>query len=140
MEEEEKAPSAFVKGTAGAVLGAAAGVVIWCICGALGYVWPYIGVLMGIGISLGYMKFAGGMDLKGVSVCVTVLIIGLYIGLHMCYAVSFYDWRPDLIGCILHLYTYLDQYDMLGRFLLNLLLTYVFGFIGISGIFKKIDR
>ncbi len=125
------------KGMLGALLGVAIGIALWCLAGLIGYTIPYLAIIMGAAIIGCFMKFAGDIDAAGIIICAIFLLLGNYVGLHMCYAVTFYDWRPDMMGCIMNLYTYLHQYDMIGSFIKSLVISYVCAFAGLFGILKK---
>lgn len=127
----------MTKGILGALVGTVIGIALWCLAALTGYVIPYLSVIMGFVIVVCFMKFAGTIDMTGAVISVLFLLLGNYAGLHMYYAVFFYDWRPDFWLCITNLYTYLVQYDMMGSFIKNLVISYVCAFVGIFGAFRK---
>ncbi len=124
------------KGILGAVIGSLPGLILWVILGYFGWTVGYVGLLIAFGVTFGYMKMGGEMSKAGAAVCIVTLLVTIYLGVHLSWSMYLFDMRPNLgLGtCIFGLFDYIID---AGEFVKSLLIGYVFGILGASGVLKQ---
>ena len=143
----ENTNSSFARGILGAVIGSIPGILLWILLGYIGYTSAIVGFVMAIGIIFGFVKMGGDlMSGAGIAVCVVVLLIAIYVGEHMSWAVSLSKELKEIDEaytagfCASHLYDLLELGEIKGSFFLSLGQGYLFGILGAFGTFKKVLR
>lgn len=135
----------IIKPVLGAIIGSIPGLILWIIVGCLGYKVALLGLLIGAGIIFGYEKMGGYVvSAAGVITCIAVMIVTVYLGAHFVWAISLKSALSELdvdnisLGfCVTHLYSFLDLTGLRLRFVIDLLLDYVFAGIGAFGLLRK---
>ncbi len=124
------------KGALGAVIGSLPGLIVWVILGYFGWTVGYVGLLIAFGIMFGYTKLGGELSKTGGIICIAVMLVTIYLGVHLTFSVYLMEMRPNLglFECVFNLFDYIA--DMSG-FLKTLLIGYVFGILGASGMLKQ---
>ena len=129
--------NSLVKGVFGAVLGSLPGIILWIIVAYLGYTAAIVGFVIAFGIIFGYSKLGGPLNGAGVAVCITVMIVALYAGVHLSWSAMLYPVHPSIPNVVFGLYGYLSKYDLIGDFLGSLGMGYLFGLLGGVGTITK---
>ncbi|MBR0483632.1 MAG: hypothetical protein IJJ69_02505 [Oscillospiraceae bacterium] len=138
--------SSLGKGIAGAVIGSLPGVFLWIILGYLGFTAAIVGFVIAFGILFGYTKFGGNMDTSAIIICTVVMLIAVYAGEHISWAMVVhsalkeYDTEITLGNCTSHLFSILDLAELKGEFIGSLVKGYLFAFLGAFGLIKKAAR
>lgn len=127
----------IAKGILGAVLGSLPGIILWIIVAYLGYTAAIVGFVIALGIIFGYSKFGGPLNGAGVAVCIAVMVVALYAGVHLSWSAMLYPIHPSIPSVVFGLYGYLSKYSMIGDFLGSLGMGYLFGLLGGVGTISK---
>ncbi len=124
------------RGALGALVGSLPGLIVWVILGYFGWTVGYVGLLIAFGVVFGYQKFGGEMSKAGAAICIVVMLVTIYLGVHLSWSVYLYNMRPALgLGtCIFRLFVYIIDAT---EFIKSLLIGYVIGVLGASGILKQ---
>lgn len=134
------------RGIAGAVIGSLPGILLWVILGYLGFTAAIVGFVIAFGILFGYEKFGGAVDKSAFIICAVVMILAVYAGEHMSWAVVVhsalkeYDDEITLGDCASNLFSILDLAELKGEFIGSLVKGYLFAFLGAFGLIKKMAR
>ncbi len=129
--------TSLAKGILGAVLGSIPGIILWIIVAYFGYTAAIVGFVIAFGIIFGYSKLGGPLTDGGVAVCIIVMIIALYAGVHLSWAAMLYDIHPSITKCIFGLYGYLDKYNLYENYFKSMGMGYLFGLLGGIGTITK---
>ncbi len=137
--------SNWAPGLVGAVLGALVGVLLWVVIYYLGYIAGLAGFVMAVLALKGYEKFGGCLDVKGVIICVLVMIGMVFLANKLSWsfdaylALKEYDW--GFFECFQQLDYILGELDLKGSYygdlVVGFLLTAVGGLGTIIAAFKK---
>lgn len=131
------------KGILGAIVGSIPGILLWILLGYIGITAAIVGFVIAFGILFCYEKFGGILDKTGVIICAGVLLVSIYVGEHMAWAVVIYDALKDytdeitLGGCVRNLHPTLSLLEMKGDFFASLFKGYLFGLLGAFGLIRK---
>ncbi len=129
--------NSLAKGVLGAVLGSIPGIILWVVIAYFGYTAAIVGFVIALGIIIGYTKLGGPLNNMGVVVCITVMVIALYAGVHLSWSATLYSVHPSVSSVVFGLYGYLNKYGMIGDFLKSLGMGYLFGLLGGFGTISK---
>lgn len=122
----------FAAGLVGALLGSLIGVLSIVIIGQLGYVAAVSGFIMAICTLKGYEKLAGKLSKKGVIAGIIIMIIMVYMGNRLDWAVEVAKaFEVDIFTAFKSI-DYLMRYEAIepARFYGNMVLIYLFVFMG----------
>lgn len=126
----------------GAILGSLPGILLWIILGSFGITWALVGTVIAIGILFGFEKFGGTLDKAGIIICIVTLLVAIFIGEYMSWAMVFYSELKEndftLTDCTFHLMSLLDLAEAKGSFFWSVAKGYLFGIGGAFGILKKL--
>ncbi len=136
MEERSSLP----KGILGAVIGSIPGIALWVLLGYFGVTAAAVGALVALGIVIGYDKLGGTIDKAGLIACGVIMILAIYAGVHLTWAVVVNEVLQDLTLSITQLYSILFITDLQFEFLKDLGLGYLFSLLGAFGTFVKAIR
>lgn len=134
------------KSVLGAVIGSIPGILLWIILGYAGITASIVGFVIAFGIIFGYEKCGGWFDKTGMIVCGIVLLLSIYIGEHMAWAVVLHDALKEysneisLGDCVKELHSMLDLLEMKTDFMFDLVKGYVFALLGAFGLIRKALR
>lgn len=109
QKKEEIPKSNFIAGTAGAVLGAIPGVILWVLIGRLGYISGLAGVVIAVCVMWGYLKLGHSLDKKGVACTVIIMIFSIYFSNRLTWTWEVYD----VLKSYDYKYTFFDVYRSL---------------------------
>lgn len=124
-----------VLGTIGAVIGAALGIVVWCLIGKLGY----ISWLGGLAISFftlgGYWLLAKDVSRFGLILSIGLMIVSVYVATRLNWAISLQEAINGELGYDLSLWEGFEQcmewvklLEVTGKFYIDLVFGYVITF------------
>ena len=130
MDTEESNP---MLGTIGALVGSLLGVFAIVVLGQIGYVAIVSGIVMGFGTFVGYAKLGGSMDLKGIIISVLIMIVMIYIGNRINWALYIIRAIPDVsftkaffnLGTVIR-----KSAEFASKYYQSLLMDYIFCAIG----------
>lgn len=88
--QKQKRSNLFT-GIIGALLGAVIGVVLWVIAAQMGYIVGVVGLVMAICTLKGYELFGGKINVLGIVICCTVLIVMIFLANVLDYTIFFYN-------------------------------------------------
>lgn len=119
-----------VMGIVGAIVGTILGLIVWCLIGMAGYISWVGGLALAAGAFGGYKLLGKKVDGIGVAVCIVLIIVSVYIGTRMTYAIDLHkEFQDDpefalafeiLVGedtdastteIFMNLNDYMDSYD-----------------------------
>ncbi len=126
-----------VKGLLGAVLGSIPGLALWVILGYFNIFSAYAGLVIAFGIMIGYSKLGGDVTAAGVVLCIAVLLVTIYLGVHLSWSAQIYEWQPDLQMAVFGLYDWLHKRGLVGSFFGDLGMGYLFGILGAVGVIRR---
>lgn len=129
----------FAAGLVGAFLGSLVGLLSIVIIGQLGYVAAISGFIMAICTLKGYEKLAGKLSKKGVIAGVIIMILMVYIGNRLDWAVEVAKAFDVDIFTAFKSIDYLMEYGAIepARFYGNMVLIYLFVFVGAFSTIKN---
>ncbi len=124
----------IVLGIVGAVLGALVGAALIVILDKIGYVASISGVVMAYLSLFLYTKFAGKLSVKGIIVCIVIMIITVFVTEWLLYSFAFYkELKPygyTLGDIVKGLPRLLELGEIKGNFITNILMLYGFTALG----------
>lgn len=124
----------IVLGIVGAVLGALVGAALIVILDKIGYVASISGVVMAYLSLFLYTKFAGKLSVKGIIVCIVIMIITVFVTEWLLYSFAFYkELKPygyTLGDIVKGLPQLLELGEIKGNFITNILMLYGFTALG----------
>ena len=135
-----------VLGTVGALVGALIALGVYLLLGRLGVIAAIAGFVAFITIFGGYYLLGKDMSSTGLIICVVILIITVYVSNRLDWAIEVSKALKDLgmstsVGdCYKNLGTWLDIADSKGKYILNLVLSYVFTVVGGFSALKKFGK
>lgn len=132
----EKPKGNMGKGLVGALGGAIIGTVIWALIAELGYVSVIGGMAMALLTIGGYRLFAKGMSPAGMTLCVIIMIAGIFIGSTVPYVNMYYEYYHDLYDVTYfevagQIFELLSDTQNMSYFVETLIKGYAFAFVGI---------
>lgn len=123
-EEYKKSPNNYLKGTLGAFIGALLGGMVWIIVGLFGYVAAMVAFLISFLGSYGYDLMKGKKNKIKLLIVSLVSIFVIILSTFILYII--------VCGSITGFVNFLATSDGLREFLVNLLLAFIFGALGIT--------
>ncbi|MBE6850132.1 MAG: hypothetical protein E7504_00090 [Ruminococcus sp.] len=132
--------SSLPKGILGAVIGSIPGIALWVLLGYFGYTAAIVGAVVALGILFGYDKLGGTLDKQGLIACIVVMLLAIYAGVHLTWAVVVNQVLQDLVISITQLHTILLATDLEFEFLKDLGLGYLFSLLGAASLIAKAFR
>ncbi len=136
MEDRSSLP----KGILGAVIGSIPGIALWVLLGYFGYTAAIVGAVVALGILFGYVKLGGTLDKQGLIACIVVMLLAIYAGVHLTWAVVLNQIVQNLSASIIQLYQILAITEMGSEFLKDLGLGYLFSLLGAASLIAKAFR
>ena len=127
-----------VMGIVGAVIGSLAGVLSIYIFASLGIIAAVSGLIMGAATLFMYEKLAGSISKKGVIICIVVMLIMVVLGENIALsAIAAKNTTMFSFSYIFsHLYSIMKLGGLMGDYIQDLVLLYVFTALGAFGIIK----
>lgn len=129
--------SDFLPGIVGAIIGATAGVAVWVVLSKLGFISALAGWVMGVCALMGYEKLGKHLDAKGVIGCIVVIVVMVFVANYVSWALAAYDGLKSygwtLGECFEGLSYILEQTDLTGSYIRDLLLGYGLTALGTGG-------
>lgn len=133
-----------VLGAVGAVIGAALGIVVWCLIGKLGYI-AWIGGLAICAFTLGgYMLLGKDVSKFGLILSIALMIVSVYVATRLNWAISLQDAFDEELGyemslwdCFTDIMKWVKLADSTARFYLDLGLGYLITFVAGFSFIKK---
>ncbi len=129
----------------GAVVGGIPGIIVWALAASAGYIWSFIGLLIGGGICFGFQKLGGRFTSKrSIVLCIVIAALELLIAVYLSWAMAFFKvYRQNqvdvtLVQMVGQLYGILAANDALPKFFLDVLKSYLFGALGCFGLIKTL--
>lgn len=131
-------------GTVGAILGSMAGAILIILLDRIGYVASISGLVMAIATVYLYQKFAKGISVKGIAICVVTMIVMVLIAENIACSIAVVEELAELgynysFGDIFNNFFRLlaEGYIDSGVYFGNLALVYLFTALGAFGIIKS---
>ena len=130
-------------GLVGAILGSSAGAIVIVLLDRIGFVAAISGIVMAICTISLYRKFAKGFSVKGLIICVIVMIIMTLIAENIAISLAVLDAfkkigiKSDFWTVFSNLYKLIGEYDLFGTYIGSLVLAYVFTVLGAFGTVKS---
>ena len=90
MEQSNK-----IMGIIGGVVGTVLGIVVWCLIGMAGYISWIGGLALAAGAFFGYKLLGKGMDKLGMVICAVLVLIAVFVGTRMNYAIQLHKDFED---------------------------------------------
>lgn len=144
MENENK-----ILGTIGALVGAVISMGVYLLLGRLGVIAAIAGFVALICIFGGYYFLAKDISKVGIIICVVILILTVYVSNKLDWAISLSKAFEELGDtenkfsvsyCYKNMSTLLALADAKGKYVLNLVLSYVFTVVGGISALKKFGK
>lgn len=144
MENDNK-----VLGTVGALIGALISMGVYLLLGRLGVIAAIAGFVAFIAIFGGYYFLAKDISKVGIIICVVILILTVYVSNRLDWAISISgelkkygsDYDEFTVSyCYKNISAILALADAKGRYILNLVLSYVFTVVGGFSALKKFGQ
>lgn len=137
-QQEQQKRENIIAGIVGALLGSLGGVLCIVVLGQLGYVASISGVVMAIGVLKGYEKLGGKLTKKGVIISVIVMLLMIYVGNQLDWAIKYYtnggsDYGLNIFECyrlVPALVFKISREAVRVAYIRNLVLLYVFMLFG----------
>ena len=135
-----------VLGTVGALVGAVIAMGVYLLLGRLGVIAAIAGFVAFITIFGGYYMLGKDMSAVGLIICVVILIATVYISNRLDWAISISKELKDIDSsfsvsfCYKHISEILTLADAKGKYILNLVLSYVFTVVGGFSALKKFGK
>ena len=124
-------------GAIGAVIGSLAGVVAIILFDLIGFVASLAGVVMGYATLFMYEKLAKGISKKGVIICIVVMIVMVLVGENLAWSIAIAkELNTPVTDIFPNLYQILKLADVMGSYIGNLALVYLFTALGAFSIIK----
>lgn len=137
-QQEQQKRENIIAGIVGALLGSLGGVLCIVVLGQLGYVASISGVVMAVGVLKGYEKLGGKLTKKGVIISVIVMLLMIYVGNQLDWAIKYYTNGGSAFGLnIFECYRLvptlvfkISRREVMSSYIMNLVLLYVFMLFG----------
>lgn len=133
-----------VLGVFGAIVGAALGIVIWCLIGKLGYISWVGGLAVSVFTLGGYLLLAKDVGKFGLLFSILLMIAAVYIATRLNWALSIQKALNEELGydmslgeCFSGTMKWADMLKLTSRFYLDLGLGYLFTFAAGFSFIKK---
>ena len=146
---EEKAlaeydvPENVPAGILGAFLGAVAGAVVIALIGMAGFIASIGGVVLAFATLTLYEKFAKKLSIKGIVICVAIMILTVFAVVHLEWAVDIYDIfkaesdEVSFLAVHQNLFAIISEAGAWGDFIKELVMLYGFTVLGAFPTIKK---
>ena len=127
----------MVMGIVGAVIGSLAGVISIIIFSSLGFVAAVSGLIMGASTLFMYEKLAGSISKKGIIICIVVMIIMVVLGENLAVSIAAAKTAGvSFFSIFKNLYSLLKLGDLMGEYIGDLAMLYLFTALGAFGVIK----
>lgn len=125
-------------GAVGAFIGSIAGVIAIVLFDMLGVVASLAGVVMGYATFFMYEKFAKSLSKKGIIICVVIMLVMVLVGENLAWAIAISKASQlPVKDAFFDLYSIMSLIDVVGDYILSLVLVYVFSALGAAGIIRQ---
>ena len=133
--EEEQKTENVIGGIVGALLGSLLGVLAMVVVAQLGYVSAISGIVLGVCTLYGYEKLGGKLTKKGIFLSVVIMILMVYFGNRLTWAISAASELKDYLDMnVFEYFRYLpdllDMADARGEYIGSLAQQYLFTALG----------
>lgn len=143
--DKDKPKENVLLGTVGAVLGSTVGVVAIVLLDRLGFVAAFSGVVMAAGTILLYEKFANGLSIKGIIICIVVMVLMILLAENIAVSIAImqelektYNIKLNFGDVFGNLYKWItDGIVDGGTYARSLVMVYLFNALGAFGIIKS---
>lgn len=132
------------KGILGALIGAIPGVALWVLLSKVGIIASICGIVILIGVVLGYTALGKKLDMVGIVISIIVVIFSVYFATNLSWALELHKFLKDadgsysLVWCMKHLTLILDLADCKGSFIKDLVIGYLFTIVGAGSYIHKV--
>ncbi len=130
-----------VKGAVGAVIGALAGIGIWCLIGLFGKIAFVGGFALCLGVFGGYYLLGNGLSKTGLIIMVGIILISVYFATRLNYAIALsraMDGELSFGECYSKVMKLLKAINETGAFYKDLTLGYLVTLGGGAGLLYKL--
>lgn len=133
--EETQKPENVVGGVVGAFLGSLLGVLVMVLLDQLGYVAALSGIVLAICTLKGYEMLGGKLTKKGIVISVVVMIIMVYFGNRITWAIAVYQELKDyydvtFFDCFRAMSDLLELFEVQSNYIGSMVMQYVFAALG----------
>lgn len=139
-----KKPENVLTGIVGALIGAALGGGSIILLSQLGYVAALSGLILAICTLKGYELLGGQLSGKGIVICIVLMLVTPYIADRIDWAIviinSFPEENITLGEAFAVVHEVLEEADMVGDYVKNLLMIYGFALLGAFGTLRSLFK
>lgn len=134
------------KGILGALIGAIPGIVLWIILSKIGIIASICGIVILIGVVVGYTALGKEFDILGMIISLAVVIFSVYFATNLSWALELHKVLKDadnsysLMWCMKNLSWVLELTDSKGGFIKDLVIGYLFTIVGAGSYIHKIMK
>ena len=128
--------SNLITGLVGAVLGALIGCAVYFFAWQLGYVVAIAGLITAVCAFKGYEMLGKALDIKGVLICIVVLLFAVYFANRLAWAYDAYSELKEYLSfsdCFRHIKDLIEAAELTDRYIMDLVISYVMTVLGSIG-------
>lgn len=142
MDKQRNIP----KGILGAIIGAIPGIILWIILSKIGIIASLCGIVILVGVVIGYTALGKEFDMVGMIISLAVVIFSVYFATNLSWALELHSALKDaegsysLLWCMKNLSWVLNLFDCKGSFIKDLVFGYLLTFVGAGSYIYKLMK